>query len=446
MAILSIFNRYRLLIILIISLLCASNVKWGGQRWKDIIGFDGKGYYAYLPAIFIYQDLQLSFLDGIEKKYSNPNTYYEIRVVTPNGTINKYFSGTALAQLPFFIISHLVTKLAGLSLDGYSYYYQIGISLSGIIYGIIGLFFLQKILKCYFFSEKVITIIVFTIYFGTQLFYYSVFEPSLSHVYSFAVITLFIFILKKYIDQERKKDLILLGVLLGWIVLIRPVNGLIILILPFIAGNREVFLKTIKNIFKIRSGILISFFLFLLIISIQLILYYIQTGKLFVDSYVVESFIWSRPEIISLLFSYKKGLFIYTPVALIALTGLIVVFKKNSFAFWTFIVFFFTISYVFSCWWMWWYGGSFSSRPFTEFLSLFGLLLAFSLSSLKRKLFLCPIYLIIAFCIILCQIQTYQYRYFIIHWEKMDKEHYWKVFMRIDQILKQENANDDLLK
>ena len=206
--------RYRLLIILIISVFCASNVKWGGQRWKEIIAFDGKGYYAYLPAVFIYHDLQLSFLDSIEEKYSEPNTHFEIRVVTPQGTIDKYFCGTALAQLPFFIIAHLLTKLTGGNADGYSYFYQINISLAGIIYVLIGLFFLQKILRNYSISEPIITIVIFTIFFGTQLFYYSIFEPSCSHVYSFAAITAFIFFLKKYIDNQNDKCLILLGTLL----------------------------------------------------------------------------------------------------------------------------------------------------------------------------------------------------------------------------------------
>ena len=443
MRLLKYLNQYRLIIIVVISLICASNVKWGGQRWKDIISFDGKGYYAYLPAIFIYNDLQFSFLDAIERKYSSPQTYYEIRVVTPNGTIDKYFSGTALLEVPFFIISHILTKLSSGDADGYSYYYQVGISLAGIFYVFIGLFFLQKILKLYSIHENVITLVLFSIFFGTHLFYYSVFEPSLSHVFSFAIISFFLYILKNYVDKNRSLDLKLLGVLLGLIVLIRPVNGLIIFILPFFAGNKETFLRIISVIFKKGSGIFIALFLFLSIISIQLILYFIQTRHFFVDSYVVESFIWNRPEIINLLFSYKKGLFVYTPLTFIALYGLVTVYKKNHFSFWSFIAFFFIISYVFSCWWMWWYGGSFSSRPFTEYLSLFGILLAFSISEMKKKLLRFATYILLFFSIVLCQVQTYQFRYFIIHWEKMDKEHYWRVFMRLDQILKQENANDD---
>lgn len=446
MKIIKYLNRYRLIIILIISLICASNVKWGGQRWKEIIGFDGKGYYAYLPAIFIYQDLQLTFLDNIEEKYSGPNTHYEIRVVTPHGTIDKYFCGTAFVQLPFFFVAHLLTILTGGSADGYSYFYQTSISVAGIIYALIGLFYLQKILRKYSISESIITIVIFAIFFGTQLFYYSIFDPSFSHVYSFAAITAFIFLLKKYLGNQNGKDLILLGCLLGIIVLIRPVNGLIVFIFPFLAGSREITLSVIKNILKNKTSFFIAATLFILITSLQFLFYFLQTGKIFIDSYVVERFLWNRPEILNILLSYKKGLFIYTPIAFIALAGLIPLYHKSRFSFWSFIIFFLTISYVFSCWWMWWYGGSFSARPYTEFLSLFGILLALFLSRIIKTFNRIFIYSLIVFCIILCQVQIYQFRYYIIHWEKMDKEHYWRVFMRIDKILKQENPNSDLLK
>ena len=446
MKIIKYINRYRFLFILLISVICASNVKWGGQRWKEIIAFDGKGYYAYLPAVFVYHDLQLTFLDSIEEKYSKPNTHFEIRVVTPHGSIDKYFCGTAFTQLPFFIVAHLLTKLTGGIADGYSFIYQIFISLAGIIYALIGLFFLQKILRKYSFSESIITIVIFIIFFGTQLFYYSIFDPSYSHVYSFAIITAFIFMLKKYIDNQNDKDLILLGALLAIIILIRPVNGLIIFIFPFLAGSRETTISVIKNIFKHKTSFVLAAALFILITSIQFIFYYLQTGKLFIDSYVVESFLWYRPEIINILFSYKKGLFIYTPLTFIALAGLIPLYHKSNYSFWWFIIFFLTITYVFSCWWMWWYGGSFSARPYTEFLSLFAILLAFLLLRIIKMFNRFLIYSLILFCVILCQVQIYQFRYYIIHWEEMDKEHYWRVFMRIDQIIKQENPNSDMLK
>ena len=37
---------------------------------------------------------------------------------------------------------------------------------------------------------------------------------------------------------------------------------------------------------------------------------------------------------------------------------------------------------------------------------------------------------------LLCQVQTYQYRHWQIHWSDMDKERYWENFLRIDKALK----------
>jgi len=79
-----------------------------------------------------------------------------------------------------------------------------------------------------------------------------------------------------------------------------------------------------------------------------------------------------------------------------------------------------------------------------EYYAILGLLLYYTYDFLRAKwskiIFSSAIILLIA----VCQIQTYQYRYYFIHWEKMDKEHYWNVFLRID-LLNKQNPNADLL-
>ena len=62
--------------------LVSNNFNWTKESWKHILEADAKGYYAYLPATFIYHDLNFGFFDEIEKeKYYNPNTYYYYRNV-----------------------------------------------------------------------------------------------------------------------------------------------------------------------------------------------------------------------------------------------------------------------------------------------------------------------------------------------------------------------------
>jgi len=80
-----------------------------------------------------------------------------------------------------------------------------------------------------------------------------------------------------------------------------------------------------------------------------------------------------------------------------------------------------------------------------EFYSFFAILfidaLQFFEKIILRKIFISFVFIMI----IICQIQTYQYRYNHIHWSEMNKERYWKVFMRVDLLIRNENPNADLL-
>ncbi len=439
-------GKYILFAIIIAEIIFSINVKWGKERWKENISFDGKGYYAYLPAIFIYKDLNFGFRDEIEQKYSNEKNWYEYRVKAANGIIDKYFFGTSLLQLPFFLVANFITRISGGVADGYSFYYMIAICLASVFWQLTGLFFLRKFLRNAGVSENAILIAILSITFGTHLFYYTVFDPSFSHSYSFGLICLFIYLIQKYINQNRSGLLLLIAIVLGLIYLVRPVNILVVLSIPFIASDSSNFKIFVKKIFDKKLILLLSLLIFLITSFIQHAIYYLQCGLLFPDPYPVEHFNWMNPHMFDILFSYKKGLFVYTPIVLLSMLGFFIAQKKSTYQITTFFIFFLAITYVFSSWWSWWYGGSFSSRPYVEYLGFFAILLAFFYNQLKKKWSKVVLLSTILCLVIICQVQTYQYRYYIIHWDKMDKEHYWRVFMRIDQIIDEKNANSDLIE
>jgi len=83
---------------------------------------------------------------------------------------------------------------------------------------------------------------------------------------------------------------------------------------------------------------------------------------------------------------------------------------------------------------MWFYGGSFSQRVMIEFYPFFAILLATAIQEIKKK-YATKVFLSLIFLVMLvCQVQTYQYRRMQIHWSDMNKEKYWNVFMRIDKL------------
>lgn len=420
-------------IIILVMTIITSNINWGRDHWKVIIEADAKGYYAYLPAVFIYQDLNFNFFDHIEKeKYYDKNLYYDYRAGTSNGkVIDKYYCGTALVESPFFLIAHFLSYIENYEMDGYSKLYPILISIAALFYLLIGLFYLDSILNIYRIAETQRIFVLLICVFGTNLFYYTIGEPGLSHVYSFVFITMFIYYAKLFFNSLRPILIIYTSIILGIIILIRPINGLIVFILPFLASSFPVMKQGFKKMFNEKKYLIAGFFIFIILLSIQFIYYKLATGYFFVYSYGEEGFNFLHPHIFQILFSYKKGLFLYTPIFLVSLTGAYYLWKSSRFEFYTIIAFLFLIVYVFSSWWMWYYGGSFSSRVFVEYISLFMILLAIALSKMQSKIFRNFFTFSIIFFVFLCQFQTYQYRYYIIHWSEMTKEKYWNSYLHL---------------
>jgi hypothetical protein len=420
-----------ILLCITICVFVTTNIHWGKNKWQNILEADAKGYYAYLPAVFIYHDLNFGFYDSVEKApNADPHFVSEYRVqVDGIKTIDKYFCGTALAEAPFFLIAHAVSAISGNDTGGFSRTYMLFITLAALFYLWLGLWYVDKLLGLYGTRHSLRSISIIAILFGTNLFFYSVCEMGMSHVYSFAFISMFCYFMKKFFRAAQGKHLFISMLLLGIIFLIRPANLMILLAVPFLAGDLYSILTGINTLKKNLSWFAGGCIAMLFIMSIQLIIYKISTGHFWVDSYPGEDFHFNDPHFSAILFSYKKGLFLYTPLYLLALCGIYFLWKKRKFEFFSFLFFFAALTYVLSSWWNWWYGGSFSSRVYVEYLPLFAVLLACLLQGapkkITRRIFIPLIIVLITFC----QFQTYQYRYYLIHWENMTKEKYREVFL-----------------
>ncbi len=422
-------------LILVVVLWAFVNTSLKKDYRTGILESDAKGYYAYLPAVFIYHDLNFGFYNKIEiETYFNPNIYYDYRVVSNADTINRYYAGTAVYLVPFFLAGHAITLLSEFPADGYSYYYTMMVHLGALVYLLLALLGLRKLLRSYRINENTIAIVLMAMVFGTNLFYYTVTEFGMSHLYSFTAIAWFCLTIRRYITDRKNQYLLYSAILLGIITLIRPVNLLVVLAIPFLADDFDHLRSAANRIFSRWWILLTALTAFIAIVSMQFAIYKISTGSFFVDSYKSYGFNFLKPQIWNFLFSYRKGMFVYTPMLLLSLTGFIFLFRESRYRFYTLAGFLIVIIYVFSSWFLWYYGGSFSQRVMIEFYPFFALLLAIAIQAMKnrntKKIFISLIILLV----IVCQIQTYQYRRMQIHWSDMTKEKYWDVFMRIDKL------------
>ena len=417
--------------------LVSNNLNWTKDYWKGVIEADAKGYFAYLPATFVYSDLNYGFYEEMEmKKYYDPNFYFDYRFQTDEGRYyNKYFCGSAIAMSPFYMIAHIIANSSGYDADGYSFPYIVSVTLAALFYLFLGLLYLHKTLTLYEISERNKSVALLAAAFGTNLFYYAIVEPGLSHIYSFAFVSMFIYFAKRYFTSYEKKYVIYLAAVLAMIILIRPVNGLILFSLPLFAGNWSRLKNGFHSLFVNYKILIASVALGALILSIQLLVYKLSTGQFFIYSYGTDRFYFLEPHMIDILFSYRKGLFLYTPIYFISTLGIFLLWRSRKFEVLSFFGFFILITYVLSSWWMWYYGGSFSSRVYVEYLPVFIVILALGLNHMSMRWSKITSVTLIILLIGFCQIQTYQYRYGEIHWSEMTKDQYWNVFLRIDRLM-----------
>lgn len=421
------------LIVLICFLLLLSTKKTYNQ-WDRIINSDGKGYYAYLPAIFIYHDLEYNFVEYYENKYypSDKKAFKEFRSEYKGKKLNKYFSGVAILWLPFFFIAHLLSFLLGYETDGYSILYQYSIGIAALFYLWIGCKVLVRLLKKLNVSEVTAAYIICSIVFGTNLFYYSIYDPSLTHVYNFTLITCFTLFIYNAFESHHRKWIIASVTVLALIIAVRPQNGIIIFLVPFIAGSFLNLKILFSQIFSNSKTLLLSLICAGGILLVPVILWYLQTGYFLVYSYGEERFYFSDPHLIDILFSYNKGWFIYTPLAFLSMFGITFLFRNNKFKFFMILLFLFIVTYILSSWWCWWYGSSFGLRPYIDFYVVIAILLGIIFMHLKQSIYRTYIFSFIIFLLIgLNLFQIYQHIKFILPANNVTSEIYWKNFLKL---------------
>lgn len=396
-------------------------VEWGWTTEPPIIRSDAEGYYGYLRAIFITKDL------GHER----PNWTYVNG--TPEGTLNKYFAGEAVMLLPFFLGGHLWAHLSGARLDGLSEPYQRSVGIAALCYVFIGLWAFRSFLRRAGVRDGIIAFIIILLACGTQLVQYVTIQPGWSHTYSFALFALFLLAAQRFLSTVDARGTVALGLLYGLIVLVRPVNGLVLLALPLVWGDRtKEVLRGIwqKPLLPPMMGVAACG-----VVSIQLFLWHLQVGHWLAYGYKGEGFHWDRPQVMQVLFSVRRGLFVWAPVLLAAAGSVLMLWRADRTRSMAAAIYWAANTYVISCWWIWYYGSGWGQRVFVDHYPV----LFFSLALVLQRAGPWALKAVMTVLSLLCVFtlaQFYQYKHGLIDEECMDRGKYAYSFMRFDEARK----------
>ncbi|MEM7658269.1 MAG: hypothetical protein AAF399_19240 [Bacteroidota bacterium] len=406
--------------------------KWDKHGSESVLSWDVFGYYLYLPAVFLYDDLaQLEFKDEIFEAYYPATEYYHSIELEDGNQVLRYPVGLALLWAPFFWIGHLMAGWQGLPQDGFSQPYQFMIAMGSIVYALLGLIALRKLLLRYF-KDLTVAVVLAVLVFSTNYLNYVAYDGAMPHNALFSFYAVILLLTAAWHETPRWWVAGLLGIALGWATITRPTDLLSVLI-PICWGlhNRASLKEKWQQIIGNWSHLLLVGGGMFVMGMMQLAYWKYVSGNWLFYSYGEYGFDWLNPHLKEGLIGYRKGWLVYTPVMSLSVLGLIPLFTQHRDKFLAVVGYFLPVVYVVFSWSIWWYGGSFGARPLVQSYAVLALPLAAAISFLwtKRWLTIAGIAFILL-CTDLNLVMTWQAHASGSGWnaEYMTKKYYWKIF------------------
>ena len=165
------------------------------------ISSDKAQYYVYLPATFIYGWDIHRFPENSDKERNGFVLDHQ-----RNKIVTKTTYGAALLWSPFFLVAHFIELHENLEADGFSWFYERMTVIPGVVYLVLGLFFLRRFLSRYY-SQWISYLTVILVFAGTNLYFYGIEDGLMSHVNSFFLFSLYLFLLKKFMLKSIRQKI-----------------------------------------------------------------------------------------------------------------------------------------------------------------------------------------------------------------------------------------------
>lgn len=412
---------------------------WNNTGANATLSWDVMGYYTYLPAKFIYNDLaHLEFREAIQNTYHPTGLDHAGYLNKESGNhIMKYPMGMSIAYLPWFSMAHTMAIFSDYPADGFSFPYHFFVAFGCLVYAFIGLWFLRKILLRYF-DDGISAITLLLIAIGTNYLNYTAFDMAMPHNFLFTLLAILVWTTIRWYESPTYSKSIVIGICIGWAALARPTE-IVIAIIPILWGLSN--WESVKNRFSLWQKhfgkIILAGAVVGAIGMLQIIYWKLYAGRFLEYSYREEGFSWWGIHLKNCFFSYRKGWLIYTPLMFFSIIGFVFYWIKNktfTFSnknFWAVFIYFLINTYIIFSWDIWWYGGGFGQRAMIPSYVLLALPLAGFLERINNNIFTKLFFTIpILFCVGLNLHQTWQ-----AHaprggfeTENMTKAYYWKIF------------------
>ncbi len=324
---------------------------------------DGVGYYAYIRSLLVEHKLDFthdwqagneSFTMG---RVHADGTIDQLQYTVTGRIANHWTVGPALLWAPVLVPVHctmLTLQKVGMKVkaNGFSRPYIIAMALTTALYGFLGLLISFR-LACFYTEERWAFLATLGIWFASALPVYMYFNPSWSHAHSVFVVAVFLWYWHRTRKGRTFSQWAILGLISGLVLDIHYAN-IAVLLVPLLESLQaywrafrappEPDWRRLLRIFW--ANLLYSFATLVAFLPTLITRKMIYGNPLDFGYSEAGEFRWDAPHFVGALFSSDHGLLVWTPILILALAGLMLVFNRNRTMAVYFITVFVTLCYL----------------------------------------------------------------------------------------------------
>ncbi len=335
-----------------------------------IAGSDGLYYFAILRSAVFDHDLDLTNDRALLGAPAYPTTAV--------GRAGAPFSvGTPILWAPFFLAARAVAPVLPAtkgSADGVGTLYESSVCIGTILYAFLGMWLVYRVARRVLDDDFAAACAALGLWWATSLIEYTVAEPSMSHGASFFANALLLAVWCRPGARFGVRRMLALGACAGLVALVRTQEGLV-LIVPGVALAAAV----LGGRLSLARGVAAAAALagaFALVFLPQVLFWHSVYGAWFTVPQGNDFMHWGSPQVARVLFSPRHGLLLWHPLVLLALLGLVPLWRRDRGLALAVGGLFLAQLYVNSAVSQWWAGDAFGGRRFMGVLPWLALPLA----------------------------------------------------------------------
>jgi hypothetical protein len=321
-----------------------------GERWLALLFLlslpllnpwirgDGVGYYAFARAPLIehslnfqhdYQSANASFRDARLDENGVPKTIFR----TATGHLENHFTvGPAILWSPFLLTAHAGVLVARamesqVAADGFSAPYRIAMAFGTALYGFLGVLLAVRIARQYV-DERWAVLAAISIWWASSLPVYMYFNPSWSHAHSAFAVAVFLWYWHETRGSRSTLQWCALGAIAGLMLNVYYANVMMLVVLAFEAAHeyRAAFQEPARSS-QTALQLFARHVTFAVVVAVCLLPTFVTRsiiyGSPFESGYIpLREWAWRSPYFLAVLFSSNHGLLVWTPVIVLSVAGL----------------------------------------------------------------------------------------------------------------------------